>query len=230
MAEAAEQKVFDLHFTGLCLFALWADGVLSSNERDYLTDLLWINLSDDDGLKYDFEFGARSRIANAIEVINETYPELNSNRGGDDTDEVAAALVAVFTKVEDMLDDSFSAKETEKILFFTELQKQYLGLGLADGKLDKREQNVLTKLYKSFPSRFRFLESFKQGKDLLDKEEHRFIALGNLRPGKIFEKGLVGESKSKTSTETVHPAERLADKTQDEAKRPIHKMKRKDPG
>ena len=66
MAEAAQQEVFDLHFTGLCLFALWADGVLSSNERDYLTDLLWINLSDDDGLKYDFEFGARTHSGSSL--------------------------------------------------------------------------------------------------------------------------------------------------------------------
>ena len=128
MSEVARQKIFDLHFTGLCLFALWADGVLSSNERDYLTDLLWINFPNDVHIKYDFEFEARSRITDAIEVINQTYPELNSSGGSADTDEVAAALAVLLTKIEEVLDDTFSPKETEKFFSLQSCKSNTLAL------------------------------------------------------------------------------------------------------
>ena len=78
---------------------------------------------------------------------------------------------------------------------------------------------MLNHLDTRFPGRFRFVESFKQGKELVDKEQHQFIASGNLRPGSIFDTGLIKKGNSAVSAETMHPAERLADKAIDQANR-----------
>ena len=99
MSNKQRVELFDLHFTGLCLFAVWTDGELSLNERDYLTDLLWINMPQEEELKYDFDFEARRKIANSIEVINQTFPNLNEEHGGAAPQEVASALVALFSKM-----------------------------------------------------------------------------------------------------------------------------------
>ena len=217
MSNKHRVELFDLHFTGLCLFAVWTDGELSLNERDYLTDLLWINMPQEEGLKYDFDFEARRKIANSIEVINQTFPNLNEEHGGAAPEEVASALVALFSKVEQLLNNECSFSEAEVTLFFTELQKNYLGLGLADGHLADSEKVTLELLGESFPRRFQFLASYQAAKESLEKKQQTSIALSNLRPRDIFENSPLARRKPKGPSETLSPTSVIIERTMKDA-------------
>ena len=173
MTFEARQEFVDSHFMGLCLFALWADGSLSINERQFLADVVWFMSEKDEALSYDFDFFVRSKLVNTIKVIEETYPSLNTEKRSPDVSSVIDALKEIVIRLDSLLDvilvevDEKHVEDARKGIF-RDIVQSYVGLALCDGNLDERERKILRGVERQVPSSVFDVSGFVSDSGLYD--------------------------------------------------------------